>query len=79
MTFEWKNPPEKKTQKYKWLKVAQKLRERPNEWAYLGVLNFQSQATIIGKQYNLVTTTRKNADGLYDFYAMSEVSDVTEG
>ena len=74
MTIEWKTPPAAKRGRTstKWSKVANELRERPNEWAMIGTVKFPSQASIIAKTHNIKVITRKSSGESFDIYGMFE-------
>jgi hypothetical protein len=77
MNIEWTTPPAAKRGRTstKWSKVAAELRERPNEWAKIGKLNFASQASIIAKTHNIKVATRQTSEGTFDIYGMYEAPD----
>jgi hypothetical protein len=76
MSIEWKTPPAAKRGRTsdKWSKVANELRERPNEWAKIGSVKFPSQASVIAKTHNIKVITRKSDNELFDIYGMFEKS-----
>jgi hypothetical protein len=76
MSIEWTTPPAAKRGRTstKWSKVANELRERPNEWAKIGSVKSPSQASIIAKTHNIKVITRKSEDETFDIYGMFEVT-----
>jgi hypothetical protein len=77
MTIEWTTPPDAQRGRSstKWSKVAAQLRQRPNEWAKIGNLNFASQAFIIAKTHNIKVKTRKTENETFEIYGMFEAPD----
>jgi hypothetical protein len=77
MSIEWKTPPAAKRGRTstKWSKIAAELRQRPNEWAKIGNLNFASQAFIIAKTHNIKVMTRKTEGDTFEIYGMYEAPD----
>lgn len=70
--MEWLSPPPAKRGKTstKWSKVADQLRENPNNWAKIGTVKFASQASIIAKTHGIKVITRKNENESFDLYGM---------
>jgi hypothetical protein len=79
--MEWQQPPAAKRGKTatKWSKIAEQLRNNPNEWAKIGTVKFASQGSIIGKTHGIKVITRKSEDieNAFDLYGMFEQSDAS--
>lgn len=72
--IEWVEPPNAKRGKAstKWGAITTQLKDNPNTWAKIGTVKHASQGTVISKQYSVKVVSRKNLDGTYDLYGMSE-------
>lgn len=65
MNIEWKEPPARKNRK--WAPLAETLREKPGQWAYVGRLGV-SQAYKYARQFELEIQISERKGTFADIY-----------